>query len=149
VTIFLGCGFAAKDREGGGNFSVPLQWCSGATTEAGCDLVGITASDNMHQPMRQDQEFPTAIARATDWLTDTVCFIKKRHPTTHDLDGMRLALDFKRELSLASADRMSAHLAYSIHPPLLLKFERRVLLRSGPAKSLLDDEDGNGAVVPS
>src|SRR5947207_14470070 len=26
VTIFLGCGFAAKYREGGGNFSVPLQW---------------------------------------------------------------------------------------------------------------------------
>src|SRR5437763_15392591 len=26
VTIFLGCGFAAKYREGGGNFSVPLHW---------------------------------------------------------------------------------------------------------------------------
>jgi len=25
MTIFLGCGFAAKYREGGGNFSVPLQ----------------------------------------------------------------------------------------------------------------------------
>jgi len=24
VTVFLGCGFAAKYREGGGNFSVPL-----------------------------------------------------------------------------------------------------------------------------
>jgi len=29
VTIFLGCGFAAKYREGGGNFSVPLQWTLG------------------------------------------------------------------------------------------------------------------------
>jgi len=29
VTIFLGCGFAAKYREGGGNFSVPLQWMLG------------------------------------------------------------------------------------------------------------------------
>src|SRR5438105_12380551 len=29
VTIFLGCGFAAKYREGGGNFSVPLQWILG------------------------------------------------------------------------------------------------------------------------
>jgi len=29
VTIFLGCGFAAKYREGGGNFSVPLQWALG------------------------------------------------------------------------------------------------------------------------
>jgi hypothetical protein len=29
VIIFLGCGFAAKYREGGGNFSVPLQWILG------------------------------------------------------------------------------------------------------------------------
>src|SRR5689334_25257556 len=29
MTIFLGCGFAAKYREGGGNFSVPLQWMLG------------------------------------------------------------------------------------------------------------------------
>jgi len=29
VTIFLGCAFAAKYREGGGNFSVPLQWMLG------------------------------------------------------------------------------------------------------------------------
>ena len=29
MTVFLGCGFAAKYREGGGNFSVPLQWMFG------------------------------------------------------------------------------------------------------------------------
>jgi hypothetical protein len=29
VTIFLPCGFAAKYREGGRNFSVPLQWMLG------------------------------------------------------------------------------------------------------------------------
>ena len=29
MTIFLGCGFAAKYREGGGNLSVPLQWMLG------------------------------------------------------------------------------------------------------------------------
>src|SRR5438132_14267839 len=29
VTIFLGCGFAAKYREGGGVFSVPLHWMLG------------------------------------------------------------------------------------------------------------------------
>ena len=28
-TIFLASGFAAKYREGGGNFSVPLQWALG------------------------------------------------------------------------------------------------------------------------
>src|ERR1700720_3441250 len=29
MTIFLGCGFAAKYLQGGGNFSVPLQWMLG------------------------------------------------------------------------------------------------------------------------
>src|SRR6201984_1615414 len=29
MTIFLGCGFAAKYQKGGGNFSVPLQWMLG------------------------------------------------------------------------------------------------------------------------
>ena len=29
MTIFLSCGFAAKYREGGGNFPVPLQWMLG------------------------------------------------------------------------------------------------------------------------
>jgi len=29
VTVFLGCGFAAKYREGGGVFSLPLQWMLG------------------------------------------------------------------------------------------------------------------------
>src|SRR5437870_3390524 len=29
MTIFLGCGFAAKYREGGGVLSVPLQWMLG------------------------------------------------------------------------------------------------------------------------
>jgi hypothetical protein len=29
VTVFLGCGFAVKYREGGGNLSVPLQWMLG------------------------------------------------------------------------------------------------------------------------
>jgi len=29
VTVFLSCGFAAKYPEGGGNYSVPLQWMLG------------------------------------------------------------------------------------------------------------------------
>src|ERR1051325_4953674 len=29
MTVFLGCGFAAKYPEGGGNYSVPLQWMLG------------------------------------------------------------------------------------------------------------------------
>ncbi|MEO7724499.1 MAG: hypothetical protein ABIU29_07400 [Chthoniobacterales bacterium] len=29
MTVFLGCAFAAKYREGGGMFSVPLQWMLG------------------------------------------------------------------------------------------------------------------------
>jgi hypothetical protein len=46
VTIFLGCGFAAKYREDGGVFSVPLQWLLGLRRlKQRRDLAGTVASD--------------------------------------------------------------------------------------------------------
>jgi len=46
VTIFLVCGFAAKYREGGGNFSVPLQRMLGLRRfEVRRDLVGVVTGD--------------------------------------------------------------------------------------------------------
>jgi hypothetical protein len=38
VTVFLGCGFAAKYREGGGNFSGPLPYAASAADIAAPDF---------------------------------------------------------------------------------------------------------------
>ena len=46
---FLGCGFAAKYPEGGGNFSVPLQWMLGLR-RLGLDAVWLELLPGDEQP---------------------------------------------------------------------------------------------------
>jgi hypothetical protein len=54
VTIFLSCGFAAKYRAGGGNFSVPLQWMLGlrrlGLDAVWLELVHQAPGDRVHDP---------------------------------------------------------------------------------------------------
>ena len=54
---------------------------------------------------------------------------------THDLDGMRCIGISKRELlDRLGGPNVVLNLAYSIHPPLLLKFERRVFCDLDPSE---------------
>ena len=68
---------------------------------------------------------------------------------THDLDGCVASecrsascwIDWPGQIHLLN-------LSYSIHPPLLLKFERRIILRSRSERNhVLDDENGDGPVA--
>jgi hypothetical protein len=136
VTIFLGCGFAAKYREGGGNFSVPLQWILGlqrlnldaiwlellpATTDAQADGARIR---NFQNQLR------------AHGLAGRYCVLyHKPASDTHDLDGMQCIGISKRELlDRLDGPNVVLNLAYSIHPPLLLKFERRVFCDLDPSE---------------
>ena len=59
MTIFLGCGFAAKYPEGGGNFSVPLQWMLGLR-RLGLDAVWLEllpATDNPREDEARIRKF--------------------------------------------------------------------------------------------
>jgi len=136
VTIFLGCGFAAKYREGGGNLSVPLQWMLGlrrlkldaiwlellpATNDARADQVNI---DNFQRRLREHG------------LGGRYCLLfQKSAGDVHDLDEMRCIGMSKREL-LDRLDGPNAllNLSYSIHPPLLLQFERRIFCDLDPSE---------------
>jgi hypothetical protein len=126
VTIFLGCGFAAKYRDGGGNFSVPLQWMLGlrrlkrdaiwlellpATNDARADQVNI---DNFQRRLREHG------------LGGRYCLLfQKSASDVHDLDEVRCIGMSKRELlDRLDGPNVLLNLSYSIHPPLLLKFER-------------------------
>ena len=136
MTIFLGCGFAAKYREGGGNFSVPLQWMLGlrrlkldavwleilpATKNARADRANI---DNFQRQVREHG------------LAGHYCLLyQKPANDAHDLDGIRCIGISKREL----LDRLAGpntllNLSYSIHPPLLLQFERRIFCDLDPSE---------------
>ena len=136
VTIFLGCGFAAKYREGGGNLSVPLQWMLGlrrlkrdaiwlellpATNDARADQGNI---DNFQRRLREHG------------LGGRYCLLfQKSAGDVHDLDEMRCIGMSKREL-LDRLDGPNAllNLSYSIHPPLLLQFERRIFCDLDPSE---------------
>jgi hypothetical protein len=136
VTIFLGCGFAAKYREGGGNFSVPLQWMLGlkrlkldaiwlellpATGDALADQARIK---NFQRQLR------------THGLAGQYCLLyQKPASDTHALDGMGYIGISKHELlDRIGGPNVLLNLAYSIHPPLLLKFERRVFCDLDPSE---------------
>jgi hypothetical protein len=136
VTIFLGCGFAAKYREGGGNFSVPLQWMLGlrrlkldaiwlellsATEDASADRLKI---GNFQRQLR------------LHGLAGRYCLLYQTPAAdTHELDSLHCMGMSKRELrERLAGPNVLLNLAYSIHPPLLLEFERRIFCDLDPSE---------------
>jgi len=136
VTIFLGCGFAAKYREGGGNFSVPLQW-----------MLGL-------RRLKQDAIWLELLPATSDHVADAQCIVNfQRQLRAHglarrycllyqdpasqeqDLATMRCMGISQRELRARMAGpNVLLNLAYSIHPPFLLEFERRIFCDLDPSE---------------
>jgi hypothetical protein len=136
VTIFLGCGFAAKYREGGGNFSVPLQWMLGLR-RLKLDAIWLEllpATDDASANQARIRHFQRQLRLCG--LAGRYCLLyQKPASDTHDLDGIRCIGISKRELlERLGGPNVLLNLAYSIHPPLLLKFERRVFCDLDPSE---------------
>jgi hypothetical protein len=136
VTVFLGCGFAAKYREGGGNFSVPLQWMLGLR-RLKLDAIWLELLPATNDP-RADQANINNFQRrlCEHGLGGRYCLLfQKSASDVHDLDEIRYIGMSKREL----LDRLNGpnallNLSYSLHPPLLLQFERRILCDLDPSE---------------
>jgi hypothetical protein len=136
VTIFLGCGFAAKYREGGGNFSVPLQWMLGLR-RLKLDAIWLEllpATDDPSADEAKIENFQTQVR--LHGLAGRYClFYQKPACDTHELDSLDCMGISKRELlERLGGPNVLLNLAYSIHPPLLLKFERRVFCDLDPSE---------------
>src|SRR5882724_12287067 len=136
MTIFLGCGFAAKYREGGGNFSVPLQWMLGLQ-RLKLDAIWLellSATDDAAADQRRIKNFQRQLQ--AHGLAGRYCLLyQKPASDTHDLEAMRCIGMSKRELlERFRGPTILLNLAYSIHPPLLLKFERRVFCDLDPSE---------------
>jgi hypothetical protein len=136
VTVFLGCGFAAKYREGGGNFSVPLQWMLGLR-RLKLDAVWLEllpATDDPHADQARINNFQRQLR--THGLAGCYCLLyQKPAASTHELDAVRCIGMSKRAL----LDRLAGpntllNLSYSIHPPFLLQFERRIFCDLDPSE---------------
>ena len=136
MTIFLGCGFGAKYREGGGVLSVPLQWMLGlrrlkqdaiwlellpATNDPRADQARI---DNFQRQLRAHR------------LAGRYCLLyQSRASDTHDLSGMRcVGMSKQTLLDRLAGPNALLNLSYSIHPPLLLQFERKILCDLDPSE---------------
>jgi hypothetical protein len=136
VTIFLGCGFAAKYREGGGNFSVPLQWMLGLRRLEldAIWLESLPATDDPLADRLKVQNFQRQLR--AHGLAGRYCVLcHKPGCDTHDLETMSCIGMSKRELiERLAGPNVLLNLAYSIHPPLLLKFERRIFCDLDPSE---------------
>ena len=136
MTVFLGCGFAAKYREGGGNFSVPLQWILGLR-RLNLDAVWLEllpATDDPRADQARIDNFQRQLR--AHGLAGRYCLLYQNPAaTTHELDAMRCIGMSKRAL----LDRLAGpntllNLSYSIHPPFLLQFSRRIFCDLDPSE---------------
>jgi hypothetical protein len=136
VTIFLGCGFAAKYREGGGNFSVPLQWMLGLRRlkRDAIWLELLPGTDDLLADRSKIRNFQRQLR--SHGLAGRYCLLyQKPAADSHDLDSLQCIGISKRELlERLSGPNVLLNLAYSIHPPLLLKFERRIFCDLDPSE---------------
>lgn len=136
MTVFLGGGFAAKYLQGGGNFSVPLQWMLGLRRLKldAIWLEHLPGEGNSRDDQRKIDNFQRQLR--AHGLGGRYCLLYQRTPdSAHDLDALHCIGISKREL----CDRLAGpnallNLSYSIHPPLLLKFERRIFCDLDPSE---------------
>ena len=136
MTIFLGCGFAAKYREGGGVFSVPLQWMLGLK-RLELDAIWLEVlpgSGNETADRAAIKHFATQLRFYG--LAENYCLLyQPRAADAQDLDEMRCfglpESDLRERLAGPST---LLNLSYSVHPPLLLQFERRIFCDLDPGE---------------
>jgi len=136
VTIFLGCAFSAKYLEGGGNFSVPLQWILGLL-RLKLDAIWLEllpGTDDALADHAKIKNFQRQLQ--THGLAGRYCLLYQHAAAgTHELDSLQCIGMSKRELlERLGGPNVLLNLAYSIHPPLLLKFERRIFCDIDPSE---------------
>jgi len=136
VTIFLGCGFAAKYREGGGVFSVPLQWMLGLK-RLKLDAIWLEifrGTGNEIADRKAIRSFKTQLR--SHGLAQNYCLLyQPRAADAHELGEMRCLGMSEGDLRARLArPNTLLNLSYSIHPPLLLRFERRIFCDLDPSE---------------
>jgi hypothetical protein len=136
VTIFLGCGFAAKYREGGGNFSVPLQWMLGLR-RLKLDAIWLEllpATNNSRADDACIRNFQRQLQQ--HGLAGRYCLLYQTPASSeHDLSSMGcFGLTKRQLLARLAGPNTLLNLSYSLHPPFLLQFERRVFCDLDPSE---------------
>jgi hypothetical protein len=136
VTIFLGCGFAAKYREGGGNLSVPLQWMLGLR-RLKLDAIWLEllpATNNRRIDQANIKNFQRRM-REHGLATRYCLLYQKAASDAHDFGAIEcIGMSRKTLLDRLAGPNAILNLSNSIHPPFLLEFERRIFCDLDPSE---------------
>jgi hypothetical protein len=136
MTVFVGCGFAAKYLQGGGNFSVPLQWLLGLRRlkQDAIWLEHMPSEGNVRDDELKIANFQRQLRG--HGLSGRYCLLYHQKPeSAHDLDTLRCVGMSKRELlDRLAGPNVLLNLSYSIHPPFLMQFERRIFCDLDPSE---------------
>jgi len=136
VTVFLGCGFAAKYPEGGGNYSVPLQWMLGLR-RLGLDAIWLELLPATADRREDESRIRIFQRRLHEHgLKDAYCLLYLNPASdAHDLAMMRcVGLSRQELLDRLAGPNTLLNLSYSLHPPFLLQFEKRIFCDLDPSE---------------
>src|SRR5947207_2909801 len=136
VTVFVGCGFAAKYREGGGNFSVPLQWMLGLR-RLRKDAIWLEYLPGTGKPRTDQAKISNFQRRLREHgLGGRYCVLyDKSANDEHELDSLEcIGVSRKELIARLGGPNVLLNLSYSIHPPFLLQFERRIFCDLDPSE---------------
>ena len=143
--VFIGCGFAAKYPEGGGNFSVPLQYLMGLK-RMGRRGVWLEVLQESGNPEKDVQCIRTFRRRMTLYGIEYCLLLrptqKSKGPEEHDPSAMGVGVGMKSfGMPIAELKELAPHavllnLSYSIKPPLTNLFGRRLLCSLDPTEVL-------------
>jgi len=136
MTVFVGCGFAAKYREGGGNFSVPLQWMLGLR-RLKLDAVWLELLPATADPPADQACIVNFQRRLREHgLSHRYClFHQEPASDVHDLAAMHCIGISRGELrARLRGPNILLNLSNSLHPPFLLEFERRIFCDLDPSE---------------
>jgi hypothetical protein len=136
VTVFLGCGFAAKYPEGGGNYSVPLQWMLGLR-RLGLDAIWLELLPATADAREDNSRVRIFQRRLREHgLKDSYCLLhQKPAADDHDLGQMQcIGLSRQDLLDRLAGPNTLLNLSYSLHPPLVAQFERKIFCDLDPSE---------------
>jgi hypothetical protein len=136
VTVFLGCGFAAKYPEGGGNYSVPLQWMLGLR-RLGLDAIWLELLPATADAGEDESRIRIFERRLREHGLQDAFGLLHQNPAgdVHDLAQMRcIGLSRRKLLDRLAGPNTLLNLSYSLHPPFLLQFERKIFCDLDPSE---------------
>lgn len=138
-TVFVGCGFAAKYPMGGGNFSVPLQYLLGLQ-RLGHRAIWLEVMPATHDAARDAAWVRSFQSRMRHYNIEYCLLLQplaqQKNPEEYDLSTMQAYGMSIPNLREAAKYGTLLNLSYSIKPPLVSLFERKLLCSLDPTEVL-------------